>query len=81
MKHVAKALRLAASELDGPTSIKEALDELLTRTGRAEDLLATMADIYAEKAMTEEYADSVAEMKKTEELLRQASQSVADVWD
>lgn len=78
---IVSALLAAADSLDGKPSVKEVLEELLARTGKTEDILSALADIYAEKAGAEEYADSVDQMNQTEELLRTASQAVADVWE
>ncbi len=78
---VAKTLRNAADEIGGESSVKEVLDGLLARTGKTEEILAALADLYAEKAKTEEYADMTSQMNQTEELLRAASQAVAEVWE
>jgi len=78
---VAKTLRNAADEIGGEPSVKDVLDGLLARTGKTEEILAALADLYAEKAKTEEYANMASQMSQTEELLRAASQAVAEVWE
>lgn len=54
---VAKTLRNAADGIGGEPSVKDVLDGLLARTGKTEEILAALADLYAEKAKTEEYAN------------------------
>lgn len=78
---IASTLRAAADELDGERPVKDIIDELLSRTGKAEDLLSVLADLYAEKAKTEQYADSIDQMGQTEQLLRVASRAIAEVWE
>jgi 8-oxo-dGTP pyrophosphatase MutT (NUDIX family) len=80
-KFVASTLRSAADKIDGEQSVKEVLDGLLARTGKTEELLATLADLYAEKAKEEQYAEMTSQMNQTEELLRAAAQAVTEVWE
>lgn len=78
---VASVLRAAAEELAGEPSVREALEQLLDRTGKTEELLAALADIYKDKAATPEYADRLDEMGQTEQLLRVASRAIKEVWE
>lgn len=63
-----------------PPFVKKNLDNMLDRTGKTEDILTSLADIYAERAQAPQYAHSVEQMHQTEDALRSAAQSVEDVW-
>lgn len=60
--------------------VYEAVEALLDRTGRVEDLLAIMADIYKAKQSEPEYAQVEEAMQETSDILESASQMIARVW-
>lgn len=60
--------------------LKQIFDDLLDQTGRVEDMLAVLADIYRERAMYLEYADQVDDMLATADVLDEASEAVVEIF-
>lgn len=78
---IAKTLRAAADSLDGEPTLRAVLEGLLERTGKVEDLLAVLSEIYADKRGTGKYVTMDDQMSQTEELLIEASKAIEDVWE
>ena len=56
--------------------LKAELEDLVDRTGRVEDMLEILADIYLERAHHPEYAEMDGQMHATAHVLHEASEAV-----
>ena len=63
--------------------LKVALEHLVDRTGRVEDMLEILSAIYLERARYPEYADPVLQeqMHATAHVLHEASEAVAEIFE
>ena len=61
--------------------LKAKLEDLVDRTGRVEDMLAVLADIYYERAPYPEYAELRGQMNATAHVLFEASEAVTGIFD
>ena len=63
------------------TELKAKLEAIVDRTGRVEDMLAVLADIYHERARHPEYAELRGQMNATAHVLHEASEAVESIFD
>lgn len=63
------------------TDLKEALEDLVDRTGRVEDMLAVLSSIYRERAPHPRYRFFEEQMHATADVLHEASEAVASIFD
>lgn len=61
--------------------IREILEGLLDRTGRVEDLLSILSEIYESKGSSKEYKKIEGAMEQTAYVLRNASDLVEQIWE
>ena len=61
--------------------LKASLDALVDRTGRVEDILAVLNEIYRERARYPGYAELRGQMHATAHVLHEASEAVAGIFE
>lgn len=61
--------------------VREILEGLLDRTGRVEDLLAILSDIYESRRGSPKYKKTDEAMEHTADVLRNASELVEEIWE
>lgn len=61
--------------------VYEILEGLLDRTGRVEDILAILADIYQTRRKHSKYKEVENAMQQTSDILHNASDLISDIWE
>lgn len=64
-----------------PIDLKAPLEDLVDRTGRAEDMLEALASIYRERARHPEYIELRDQMEQAAHVMHEASEAVARIFD